>query len=173
MLAFDYGKNLGLAFHLIDDVLDFTGTSSSLGKGSLSDIRHENFDPIVDVLSGRDYIPSMVYGRNIRGQDLSGMYCAILTVNSTVVSAGLLRIFGRDLAELPLVATTKENQGKLNNYRKKCWKSLAQETRNPDHRLLVSVNNHKRQLATSLKTVKWQVNVMLFLVFFFISVDLG
>lgn len=30
----------GLAYQLIDDVLDFTGTSSSLGKGSLSDIRH-------------------------------------------------------------------------------------------------------------------------------------
>lgn len=40
MLAFDYGKNLGLAYQLIDDVLDFTGTSASLGKGSLSDIRH-------------------------------------------------------------------------------------------------------------------------------------
>nr|BCK60967.1 geranyl pyrophosphate synthase 1 [Scoparia dulcis] len=40
MLAFEYGKNLGLAFQLIDDVLDFTGTSTSLGKGSLSDIRH-------------------------------------------------------------------------------------------------------------------------------------
>ncbi|XP_041990898.1 solanesyl diphosphate synthase 3, chloroplastic/mitochondrial-like isoform X2 [Salvia splendens] len=39
-LAFEYGKNLGLAFQLIDDVLDFTGTSTSLGKGSLSDIRH-------------------------------------------------------------------------------------------------------------------------------------
>ncbi|GAV75007.1 polyprenyl_synt domain-containing protein [Cephalotus follicularis] len=39
-LASDYGKNLGLAFQLIDDVLDFTGTSASLGKGSLSDIRH-------------------------------------------------------------------------------------------------------------------------------------
>ncbi|XP_061339996.1 solanesyl diphosphate synthase 3, chloroplastic/mitochondrial-like [Gastrolobium bilobum] len=39
-LAFEYGKNLGLAFQLIDDVLDFTGTSASLGKGSLSDIRH-------------------------------------------------------------------------------------------------------------------------------------
>ncbi|XP_077253830.1 solanesyl diphosphate synthase 3, chloroplastic/mitochondrial-like isoform X2 [Tasmannia lanceolata] len=34
MLAFDYGRNL-----LIDDVLDFTGTSAYLGKGSLSDIR--------------------------------------------------------------------------------------------------------------------------------------
>lgn len=30
----------GLAFQLIDDVLDFTGTSASLGKGSLTDIRH-------------------------------------------------------------------------------------------------------------------------------------
>ncbi|XP_057992132.1 solanesyl diphosphate synthase 3, chloroplastic/mitochondrial isoform X3 [Hevea brasiliensis] len=39
-LAFEYGKNLGLAFQLIDDVLDFTGTFASLGKGSLSDIRH-------------------------------------------------------------------------------------------------------------------------------------
>ncbi|XP_028760540.1 solanesyl diphosphate synthase 3, chloroplastic/mitochondrial-like isoform X2 [Neltuma alba] len=39
-LAFEYGKNLGLAYQLIDDVLDFTGTSASLGKGSLSDIRH-------------------------------------------------------------------------------------------------------------------------------------
>ncbi|XP_068321088.1 solanesyl diphosphate synthase 3, chloroplastic/mitochondrial-like isoform X1 [Pyrus communis] len=40
MLAYEYGKNLGLAFQLIDDVLDFMGTSASLGKGSLSDIRH-------------------------------------------------------------------------------------------------------------------------------------
>ncbi|CAN1227511.1 Solanesyl diphosphate synthase 3, chloroplastic/mitochondrial [Linum grandiflorum] len=39
-LAFEYGRNLGLAFQLIDDVLDFTGTAASLGKGSLSDIRH-------------------------------------------------------------------------------------------------------------------------------------
>ncbi|KAG6769862.1 hypothetical protein POTOM_025528 [Populus tomentosa] len=43
MLAFEYGKNLGLAYQLIDDVLDFTGTSASLGKGSLSDIRHVIF----------------------------------------------------------------------------------------------------------------------------------
>ncbi|PIN22447.1 Geranylgeranyl pyrophosphate synthase/Polyprenyl synthetase [Handroanthus impetiginosus] len=39
-LAYEYGKNLGLAYQLIDDILDFTGTSTSLGKGSLSDIRH-------------------------------------------------------------------------------------------------------------------------------------
>lgn len=38
-LLFFFGPQ-GLAYQLIDDVLDFTGTSASLGKGSLSDIRH-------------------------------------------------------------------------------------------------------------------------------------
>ncbi|XP_009796874.1 uncharacterized protein LOC107831397 isoform X2 [Nicotiana tabacum] len=75
-------------------------------------IFHDCFDPIVDSVTGRDFIPSMVYGRNIRGQDFGGMYCAILTVNSTVVSAGILRIFGQDRAELPIVATRVGSQGK-------------------------------------------------------------
>ncbi|KAI3473301.1 hypothetical protein Pfo_030592 [Paulownia fortunei] len=75
-------------------------------------IFHDCFDPIVDSETGRDFIPSLVYGRNIRGQDFSGMYCAILTVNSTVVSAGILRIFGQEIAELPLAATRIGNQGK-------------------------------------------------------------
>ncbi|EYU41581.1 hypothetical protein MIMGU_mgv1a001359mg [Erythranthe guttata] len=75
-------------------------------------IFHDCFDPIVDSETGRDFILSLVYGRNIRGQDFSGMYCAILTVNSTVVSAGILRIFGQEIAELPLAATRIGNQGK-------------------------------------------------------------
>ncbi|KAF6982374.1 hypothetical protein CFC21_000771 [Triticum aestivum] len=36
-LAYQYGRHLGIAYQLIDDILDFTGTSASLGKGSLSD----------------------------------------------------------------------------------------------------------------------------------------
>ncbi|XP_010267307.1 PREDICTED: uncharacterized protein LOC104604586 [Nelumbo nucifera] len=74
-------------------------------------IFHDCFDPIVDSTTGRDLIPSMVYGRNLRDQEFGGMYCAVLTVNSSVVSAGILRIFGREVAELPLVATSKDNQG--------------------------------------------------------------
>ncbi|KAL3825836.1 hypothetical protein ACJIZ3_021865 [Penstemon smallii] len=75
-------------------------------------IFHDSFAPIVDSETGLDLIPSMVYGRNTRDQDFSGMYCAILTVNSTVVSAGILRIFGQEIAELPLAATRSGNQGK-------------------------------------------------------------
>lgn len=74
-------------------------------------IFRECFDPIV-AISGRDLIPVMVYGRNISGQEFGGMYCIVLIVNSIVVSAGLLRIFGSNIAELPLVATSREHQGK-------------------------------------------------------------
>ncbi|KAJ8570706.1 hypothetical protein K7X08_037678 [Anisodus acutangulus] len=78
---------------------------------SAATIFRECFDPIV-AKSGRDLIPVMVYGRNISGQEFGGMYCIVLIVKSVVVSAGLLRIFGQEVAELPLVATSRENQGK-------------------------------------------------------------
>ncbi|PQP96857.1 uncharacterized protein Pyn_28486 [Prunus yedoensis var. nudiflora] len=74
-------------------------------------IFRECFDPIV-AQSGRDLIPVMVYGRNISGQEFGGMYCVVLIVRSVVVSAGLLRVFGREVAELPIVATSREHQGK-------------------------------------------------------------
>ncbi|KAJ9559342.1 hypothetical protein OSB04_013956 [Centaurea solstitialis] len=76
------------------------------------DIFHECFDPIIDATTGRDFIPSMVYGRKIWSQDFAGMLCAILIMDSNVVTAGTLRVFGQEIAELPIVATSKCNQGK-------------------------------------------------------------
>lgn len=39
-MSFEFGKNLGIAFQLIDDVLDFTSHSENLGKpGSGADLR--------------------------------------------------------------------------------------------------------------------------------------
>ncbi|KAI3846700.1 hypothetical protein MKW92_001778 [Papaver armeniacum] len=74
-------------------------------------IFHDRFDPIVDATTGRDLIPAMIYGRNNKVQDYGGMYCAVLTINSSVVTAGILRIFGQEVAELPLVATSSDHQG--------------------------------------------------------------
>ncbi|KAL3506884.1 hypothetical protein ACH5RR_032266 [Cinchona calisaya] len=73
---------------------------------------HERFDPIGDSNKNDDLIPFMIYGKNNRDQDFGGMYCAILMVNSTVVSAGIFRIFGQEVAEIPLVATSNSSQGK-------------------------------------------------------------
>lgn len=71
----------------------------------------ECFDPITDTVTGRDLIPSMVYSKSMKAQEFRGMYCAVLTADSVVVSAAVFRIFGRQVAELPLVATSKRNQG--------------------------------------------------------------
>ncbi|GER48822.1 acyl-CoA N-acyltransferase [Striga asiatica] len=81
-------------------------------SGAVS-IFHDRFDPIADSSTGRlDLIPHMVYGRAFKDQDFCGMYCATLFVGSVVVSAGIVRIFGEEVAELPLVATKTECQGK-------------------------------------------------------------
>jgi octaprenyl-diphosphate synthase len=36
---FGFGKSVGIAFQLVDDILDFTGTEKSLGKRPLQDMR--------------------------------------------------------------------------------------------------------------------------------------
>jgi len=38
-VAYRYGKHLGVAFQLVDDVLDFDGNSSAMGKAPLADLR--------------------------------------------------------------------------------------------------------------------------------------
>ncbi|ORE10273.1 terpenoid synthase [Rhizopus microsporus var. microsporus] len=38
-VAFDFGKNLGLAFQLVDDMLDFTVTAAELGKPAGADLK--------------------------------------------------------------------------------------------------------------------------------------
>ncbi|CBI17124.3 unnamed protein product, partial [Vitis vinifera] len=43
--------------------------------------------------------------------EFGGMYCAILTVGCQVVSAATFRVLGKEVAELPLVATRSDCQG--------------------------------------------------------------
>ncbi|KAL6873510.1 hypothetical protein ACP4OV_013592 [Aristida adscensionis] len=90
---------------------DKSSADSKLVLSKAVAIFHESFDPIIQVTTGRDLIPAMVYGRSIRDQDYTGMHCAVLTVGNTVVSAGLFRIMGSEIAELPLVATSRDSQG--------------------------------------------------------------
>ncbi|CAI8583682.1 unnamed protein product [Vicia faba] len=63
-------------------------------------------------LCTHELIPVMVYGRNISGQEFGGTYCIVFILNSIVVSIRLLRIFGCNIDELPLVATSREYQEK-------------------------------------------------------------
>ncbi|KAL9252775.1 Increased DNA methylation 1-like protein [Drosera capensis] len=79
---------------------------------SVFHVSQEQFDPIMNPNSTQDLIPHMVYGRDLKDRDLGGMYCAILSINSVLVSAVVFRIFGKEVAEIPLVATSADSQGK-------------------------------------------------------------
>ncbi|KAJ0476673.1 putative histone acetyltransferase chromatin regulator PHD family [Helianthus annuus] len=77
-----------------------------------ADIFHDGFNPIVDSVTGKDFIESMTYGKSIDASDFAGVHCAMLTTGSKVVTAGLFRVFGHDIVELPIVATSQTYQGK-------------------------------------------------------------
>lgn len=50
--AFDYGMNLGIAYQLIDDILDYTGTNENFGKNIGDDILNGTFTlPLIYIMS--------------------------------------------------------------------------------------------------------------------------
>ncbi|KAK4763537.1 hypothetical protein SAY87_012975 [Trapa incisa] len=104
--------DLDISWRVLNGKMDSSDESRRLLSKSVS-IFHERFDPITESASGRDLIPAMVYGKSYKDQEFSGMFCIILVVNQEIVSAGLLRIFGEEVAELPLVATSSDCQGQL------------------------------------------------------------
>ncbi|KNA08208.1 hypothetical protein SOVF_164770 [Spinacia oleracea] len=110
LIGSDSGTDLEVSWRLLSGKIASPETRPLLSQAVA--IFHESFAPIIDVVSGHDLIPAMVYGRNVGGQEYGGMYCAVLTANKVVVSAGIFRIFGPEVAELPLVATSSGNHGK-------------------------------------------------------------
>ncbi|MCZ2202576.1 solanesyl diphosphate synthase [Cylindrospermopsis raciborskii] len=62
---YNYGKNLGLAFQIVDDILDFTGSMDTLGKPAASDLKSGNLtapvlfaleeQPSLEVLIEREF----------------------------------------------------------------------------------------------------------------------
>ncbi|KMZ56618.1 hypothetical protein ZOSMA_93G00820 [Zostera marina] len=86
-----------------------SGEDRSLENRSLlskaAAIFREAFHPIPG--SCVDIVPAMLFGKSDKDHDFFGTYCAIVMIGSKVISAGMLRVFGTDIAELSLVATTK------------------------------------------------------------------
>ncbi|XP_051148663.1 increased DNA methylation 1-like [Andrographis paniculata] len=57
-------------------------------------------------------IHTMVFGEKIDRHDFFGMHSAVLMIKSEIVCVGIFRVFGEEVAELPLVATEKDNEKK-------------------------------------------------------------
>ncbi|QYX30367.1 solanesyl diphosphate synthase [Sphaerospermopsis torques-reginae] len=58
---YNYGKHLGLAFQIVDDILDFTGSTDTLGKPAASDLKSGNLTaPVLFALEEQPYLEVLI-----------------------------------------------------------------------------------------------------------------
>lgn len=58
---YSYGRHLGLAFQVVDDILDFTGSTEDLGKPAGSDLKGGNLTaPVLYALEEKPYLEVLI-----------------------------------------------------------------------------------------------------------------
>jgi all-trans-nonaprenyl-diphosphate synthase len=56
-----YGRHLGLAFQIVDDIFDFTGSTEALGKPAGSDLKSGNLTaPVLFALEEKPYLEALI-----------------------------------------------------------------------------------------------------------------
>ncbi|CAI8588460.1 unnamed protein product [Vicia faba] len=100
-----------------DDGQDFSSNKFSQKKSKLNaalGLLYASFNPIIDVLSGRDLIKDLIFSRESKNKRLnfSGFFTVILKKNCEVISVATIRIYGQNVAEIVFVATKKRYRGR-------------------------------------------------------------
>ncbi|MBU7583699.1 MAG: solanesyl diphosphate synthase [Nostoc sp. TH1S01] len=68
---YSYGRNLGLAFQIVDDILDFTSTTDTLGKPAGSDLKSGNLTaPVLFALEEKPYLEVLIERQFAQAEDL-------------------------------------------------------------------------------------------------------
>lgn len=58
---YQFGRAVGLAFQIVDDILDFTGTSDTLGKPACSDLKGGNLTaPVLYAMEEKPYLQVLI-----------------------------------------------------------------------------------------------------------------
>ncbi|MFM7364799.1 MAG: solanesyl diphosphate synthase, partial [Cuspidothrix sp.] len=67
----NYGRHLGLAFQIVDDILDFTSSTDTLGKPAGSDLKSGNLTaPVLYALAEKPYLEVLIEREFAQGGDL-------------------------------------------------------------------------------------------------------
>lgn len=68
---YNYGRHWGLAFQIVDDILDFTGSADTLGKPASSDLKSGNLTaPALFALEEKPYLEVLIERKFAQEGDL-------------------------------------------------------------------------------------------------------
>nr|WDA99158.1 prenyl transferase [Gronococcus sybilensis] len=115
---YEYGKNLGLAFQIIDDILDFSGTIDNLGKPAGSDLKTGNLTaPILFALTQDSSLIDIIDREFSFNNDIEITMAIIKETNAIEES--------KELAFEHIQAAIQSLEGIPNSNSKKCLISIA------------------------------------------------
>jgi all-trans-nonaprenyl-diphosphate synthase len=76
---YGYGRNFGLAFQIVDDILDFTSSTDTLGKPAGSDLKSGNLTaPVLLALEEKPYMSVLIEREFAQAGDLEQALSLIL-----------------------------------------------------------------------------------------------
>ncbi|CAI7788272.1 unnamed protein product [Closterium sp. NIES-53] len=71
------------------------------------EVMRECFHPIKDAFTGEDLVPIIVHSKSTKHRDYSGFYTAVLQQGKESITAASIRVYGCELAEMPLIGTRR------------------------------------------------------------------
>lgn len=76
---YNYGRHLGLAFQIVDDLLDFTSSADTLGKPAGSDLRSGNLTaPVLYAMEEKPYLEALIEREFAEDGDLDQAIALVL-----------------------------------------------------------------------------------------------
>lgn len=117
---YSYGRNLGLAFQIVDDILDFTGSTEGLGKPAGSDLKSGNLTaPVLYALEEKPYLEALIEREFAQEGDLEQALALIKDSQgierSRELAANHARLAVEHLSDLPM-SESRQALTKLSDY---------------------------------------------------------
>jgi all-trans-nonaprenyl-diphosphate synthase len=94
---YQFGRGVGLAFQIVDDILDFTGTTDALGKPAGSDLKSGNLTaPVLFAMEEKPYLQVLIERELTEPGDLEEAIALINNSQGIARSRALAESFSAD-----------------------------------------------------------------------------